>query len=354
MDNSIKNRHYQFASDNYSGICTEALNGIIEANNGYALAYGNDEYTAKASDMLRELFDIDCEVFFVFNGTAANSLALATLCQSYHSIICHELAHIETDECGAPEFYSNGTKLLTITGKNGKVDLQEAEKTVTRRSDIHYPKPHVLSITQPTEAGTVYSIAELQEIQWFTKKYGLKLHVDGARFANAVASLGCHPADITWRNGVDVLCFGGTKMGIPVGEAVVFFNRTLAKEFAYRCKQAGQLASKMRFLSASWLRMLQNDKWLQYAQKANEAAQYFYSQISEIEELNIAYPVQANTVFLEMPLQVNEALKQKGWYYYNFIGTGYSRIMFSWNTNHEDVNKLIDDLKQAINSSSSA
>jgi len=191
--------------------------------------------------------------FFVFNGTAANSLALASLCQSYHSIICQEFAHIETDECGAPEFFSNGTKLLLASGKDGKINLADAEQLITKRNDIHYPKPRVLSLTQATELGTVYSPNEVAAAGELARRYGLRLHMDGARFANAVASLGCHPAELSWRAGVDVLCFGGAKNGMAVGEAVVFFNQELAEEFDYRCKQAGQLASKMRFLAAPWI-----------------------------------------------------------------------------------------------------
>jgi threonine aldolase len=205
----------QFASDNYAGICPEALQAMLEANGGFSKAYGEDEWTDLASDKIRELFDIDCDVYFVFNGTAANSLALSSLCQSYHSVICHEAAHVETDECGGPEFFSNGTKILTVPGENGKVHLPSVEEKITRRSDIHYPKPRVLSITQPTEVGTVYSIDELGVMQALVKKYNLRLHMDGARFANAIATLGVHPSEITWKVGVDVLCFGGTKTEWP-------------------------------------------------------------------------------------------------------------------------------------------
>lgn len=184
----------QFASDNYAGICPEAMNYMIQANQGSAPAYGNDEWTQKATDYFRELFEIDCEVFFTFNGTAANSLSLAALCQSYHSVICHETAHIETDECGAPEFASNGSKLLLAKGENGKLTPQEIESVITKRVDIHYPKPKVISITQATELGTLYSIEELLDIKKVAQKYQLKIHMDGARFANAVAAMNKSPA----------------------------------------------------------------------------------------------------------------------------------------------------------------
>ncbi|MDQ5916795.1 MAG: threonine aldolase, partial [Pseudomonadota bacterium] len=214
-----------FASDNYAGICPEALQALLAANAGHAPAYGDDEWTRRVSDRLRELFATDCDVYFAFNGTAANSLALASLCQSYHSVICHELAHVETDECGGPEFFSNGSKLLPAKGDGGKLTPESIREVIARRSDIHYPKPRVVTLTQATEIGTVYRLAEIEAVAELAHAHGLRVHMDGARFANAVASLDVAPADITWRAGVDVLCFGGTKMGLPVGEAVIFFDR---------------------------------------------------------------------------------------------------------------------------------
>ncbi|HEY0551298.1 MAG TPA: low specificity L-threonine aldolase, partial [Verrucomicrobiae bacterium] len=247
----------QFASDNYAGICPEAWQAMEQANGGHERSYGDDRWTEEAANLIRDIFETDCEVFFAFNGTAANSLSLAALCQSYHSILCSEVAHVETDECGAPEFFSNGTKVLLVPGANGKLDPAGVERMVKKRTDIHFPKPRVVSLTQATELGTVYTPDEIKAVWAKAKSCGLRMHMDGARFANAVASLGCAPKEITWQAGVDVLCFGGTKNGMAVGDAVVFFNRELAAEFDYRCKQAGQLASKMRFLSAPWVGMLQ-------------------------------------------------------------------------------------------------
>src|SRR5262245_2053517 len=195
-----------FASDNYAGICPEAWTALADANRGHATGYGDDPWTARAADLIRDVFEMECEVFFVFNGTAANSLALAALGQSYHSILCHETAHVETDECGAPEFFSNGMKVLLVPGTNGKIDPAGIERIVKKRTDIHFPKPRAVSVTQSTEVGTVYSVEELKAIWSKTKQLGLKLHMDGARFANAVASLGCKPKEITWQAGVDVLC----------------------------------------------------------------------------------------------------------------------------------------------------
>jgi threonine aldolase len=338
-----------FASDNYAGICPEAWAALQAANVDHAPAYGDDEYTARVADKLRELFETHCEVFFVFNGTAANSLALATLCQSYHSIICHELAHVETDECGAPEFFSHGTKVLTAPGPNGKLEPQAVERLVRKRSDIHYPKPRAVSLTQSTEVGTVYTVDEVRAIWARARSLGLRIHMDGARFANAVASLGVAPKEITWQAGVDVLCFGGTKNGLPVGEAVIFFDRELAAEFAYRCKQAGQLASKMRFIAAPWLGMLENDTWLRHAAHANAMAARMETALCELQ-VPILFPREANAVFAEFSLAVQEGLRARGWRFYTFIGQGGCRLMCSWDTRPEDVDAFVADVRELLKS----
>jgi len=335
----------QLASDNYAGICPEAWASMEEANHGHAPGYGDDPWTERASDLLRDLFETDCEVFFVFNGTSANSLALASLCQSFHSILCHESAHVETDECGAPEFFSNGTKVLTIPGASGKISPSEVERMVRRRTDVHYPKPRVVSLTQATELGTVYAPDEIKAIWARAKSLGLRIHMDGARFANAVASLGVAPKEITWQAGVDVLCFGGTKNGIAVGEAVVFFDRELAREFDFRCKQAGQLASKMRFLAAPWVGMLKDGAWLRNARHANAMAERLHSLVRELPGVKVLHPRQANSVFLEMPSSVAEAMRARGWRFYDFIG-GAFRLMCSWDTSEEDVRGFADGLRE--------
>jgi threonine aldolase len=337
----------QFASDNYAGIAPEAWEAMHQANRGHAPAYGNDSWTAKAADMIREVFETDCEVFFAFNGTAANSLALAALCQSYHSILCHETAHIETDECGAPEFFSNGTKLLLLRGEQGKLEPLGVEHAVKRRSDVHYPKPQVLSVTQSTETGTVYTTEELGRLGETARRLGLAFHMDGARFGNAVASLNVAPKTITWQSGVDVLCFGGTKMGIAVGEAIVFFRKDLAKEFEYRCKQAGQLSSKMRFLAAPWIGMLQSDAWLNHARWANACASRLSEGLRKLDRVQLMAPTQANAVFATLPQDVLDYLKSRGWNFYTFIGSGGARFMCAWDTTDADVDSLLDDIRTA-------
>jgi len=336
----------QFSSDNAAGICPEAWAALEAANVGHAPAYGEDGWTERACDLLRELFEIDCEVFFVYNGTAANSLTLAAMCESYHSIICHQIAHLETDECGGPEFFSNGTKVLLVGGEEGKIDLESVRHTVERRTDIHYPKPRVLSITQGTEMGTVYSAAELDAVSETARRLGLRLHMDGARFANAVAALGVSPKEITWKVGVEVLCFGGTKNGMPVGDAIVFFDRPLAEDFAYRCKQAGQLASKMRFVAAPWVGLLEGGAWLEHARHANACALRLEAGLRELEGVEIVAPTQANAVFAQLPAAVLEGLRQRGWHFYTFIGTGGARFMCSWETAETDVAALLRDVRQ--------
>ena len=335
----------QFASDNYSGICPEAFAAMSEANLGHAPAYGEDAWTARAADAFRALFETDCEVFFAFNGTAANSLALAALCQSYHSVICTETAHVETDECGAPEFFSNGSKLLVAPGAGGKLTPEAIRALATNRSDIHFPKPRVATVTQPTETGQVYSLVELQAISACCRALGLSLHMDGARFANACASLKCSPADMSWRAGVDVLCFGGTKNGMAVGEAILFFDPRLAEDFDYRCKQAGQLASKMRFLSAPWVGLLESGAWLRNAEHGNASAQRLAKQIEGSPGLQIMFPVQANAVFVRMPEPKLAALRDRGWQFYTFIG-GCARFMFAWDAQPQRIDQLAADIRQ--------
>ena len=338
-----------FASDNYAGMCPEARHWLLESDaSGHQPAYGEDVWTQRVSDRLRELFQADCDVYFVFNGTAANSLALSSLCQSYHSVICSETAHVETDECGAPEFFSNGSKLLTARTVAGKLTPESIREIALKRQDIHYPKPRVVTITQATEVGSVYRPEELKAISATCKELGLNLHMDGARFSNACAYLGCTPAELTWKAGVDVLCFGGTKNGMAVGEAILFFNRKLAEDFDYRCKQAGQLASKMRFLSAPWVGLLETGAWLKYGAHANRCAQLLSELVSDVPGVELMFPVEANGVFLQMSEPALEALRNKGWRFYTFIGSGGARFMCSWDTDEARVRELAADIREAM------
>jgi len=335
----------QFASDNYAGICPEAWTAMAKANGGSAAAYGDDVWTQRASDAFRNLFQKpDMEVFFAFNGTAANSLALASLCQSYHSVICASTAHVETDECGAPEFFSNGSKLLVAAGEDGKLTPNVVRTLAKSRSDLHFPKPRVVTITQATETGCVYGIDEIRALSAVCRELGLRLHMDGARFANACAALGCSPAEMSWRAGVDVLCFGGTKNGLAVGEAILFFDPELAADFDYRCKQAGQLASKMRFLAAPWIGMLESGAWLGNAAHANACAAKLAAAVADLPDFTLMFPVEANAVFLRASEDRLDALRQRGWQFYTFIG-GSARFMFAWDADPARIDALVGDIR---------
>jgi threonine aldolase len=337
-------RGCQFASDNTAAICPEAWQAFKDANHGPAPAYGEDKWTARASSLLREVFETECEVFFCFNGTAANSMSIAHMCRSYHSVIAHRHAHVENDECGAPQLFSHGTRLLLAEGRNAKIDPMSVHRLVMARSDIHHPKPRVLSLTQATEFGTVYTLDELDALREVAHRHRLRIHMDGARFANAVAALDIAPKELTWKVGVDMLCLGGTKNGLPVGEAVVIFDPELAEEFDFRCKQAGQLASKMRFLSAPWVGMLEFGAWIRHAAHANAMADRLAQGLKNIDPLELAYPVAANAVFVKMPTTWLKALREAGWTCYAFIGDA-TRFMCSWATTPADVDRLLSDLQ---------
>jgi threonine aldolase len=335
---------YELASDNTAGICPEALAALQGANIGAAPSYGDDRWTARVCDLVREIFETDCEVFLVFNGTAANALALAQLCQPFHSVICHEHAHIQTDECGAPEFFTRGSKLLLVGGANGEIDVGEADVIIARQPELHAHKPRVISITQSTEFGTVYTRDEIAAVTEFARRREMFVHMDGARFANAVASLNCAPNQITCQIGVDVLCFGGTKNGVAAGELVVFFKKELAREFDYRLKQAGQLGSKMRFVAAPWLGLLTDGVWLKNAKHSNNLAQMLAERLRAEAKIDIVFPVGANAVFLRMNEDLVRELHRRGWYFYKFIEPDVYRLMCSWSTTDRDIADFVADV----------
>ena len=336
---------YEFASDNTAGMSPAAWTALEQANAEAVPSYGDDKWTARVADLVREIFETDCEVFFVFNGTAANSLSLAQFCRSYHSVVCYEHAHIQTDECGGPEFFSGGAKLLPTPGANGKLDLREIEAVLLKQRDLHSPKPHVVSVTQSTELGTVYSREELAAICEFARARSMFVHMDGARFANAVAALGCTPKSITWELGVDVLCLGGTKNGTGGGELVVFFRKELAREFDYRAKQAGQLASKMRFLAAPWAGLLSDGAWLENARRANGSAALLARKLQEVGRFEVELPQQANAVFLHMSEQLVADLHARGWHFYKFIEPDIYRLMCSWAVTEVQIDEFVADVK---------
>src|SRR5207244_484218 len=339
----IVERH-EFSSDNVAPICPEAWAALQEANAHYAPSYGEDRWTARACDRIHEIFETDCDVYFVFTGTAANALSLAQLCKSFQSVICHQHSHMQTDECGACEFFTGGSKLLLVGGADGKIDINQVEALLARQSDVHSHKTGAISITQATECGTLYTRDEIAAITDLARNHQLFLHMDGARFANAIASLNRAPTAITRQAGVDVLCFGGTKNGAAVGEFVIFFDKKISREFDYRAKQAGHLGSKMRFLAASWLGLLTGDAWLRNAQYANDAARRLAERLRKEARIKTIFPVEANAVFVSMDERLASGLHARGWRFYKFIEPDVYRLMCSWSTTEEEISSLLADV----------
>jgi threonine aldolase len=335
---------YEFASDNTAAICPEAWTALQDANTHSAPSYGEDEWTAAVCERIRQLFDVDCDVYFVFTGTGANALGLAQLCQPFHGVICHERAHIQTDEGGAMEFYTRGAKLFLTKTNDGKIDLGETEKLISEQVELHGHMMHAISIAQATELGTVYTPDEVEAIGASARAHGMLLHMDGARFANAVASLGCAPKTITWKAGVDVLSFGGTKNGVAAGELVIFFDKKSSRDFQYRVKQAGHLGSKMRFLAAPWLGLLNGDVWLRNARHANEAARELAQRLRNEARIETVFPVDSNAVFVQLDDQVVRGLQTRGWRFYKFLEPDIYRLMCSWSTTEEEISMLVGDL----------
>jgi len=345
----------QFASDNQAGICPEAWAAMAAANTGHEPSYGDDRWTAELGDRMHALFETDrCEAFLVFNGTSANALALAALCRPFEATLCHALSHIETDEAAAPEFFTGGAKLLTADTPDAKLTPAAVHALAKRYDGFHHVKPRALSITQATELGTVYTTAELRALTEVAREHGLKVHMDGARFANAVATLDCAPADLSWRAGIDVLSFGATKNGLAGGEAVVFFDPSLADAFAWRVKQTGQLASKMWFVAAPWCAMLENGVWLRNARHANAMAKRLAERLMAIDAVRLLHSVDANAVFADIPVAAQAALRAKGWRFYTFLGETGCRLMCAWDTEPETVDRFADDLARAAGSEKTA
>ncbi len=343
---------YTFASDNTAGLAPEALAAFNAANSGSVPSYGRDAWTQKATELIRDVFETDCEVFLVYNGTGANALALSASSRCYQSIICHHSSHVDTDECGAPEFFTGGAKVIPVAGPNGKLLPAEVERTVLKRTDVHYPKAGALSLTQSTEWGTVYTPEETGALCALAKKHRLIVQMDGARFANAAAALAGRkvtPADMTWRAGVDVLCFGGTKNGMTATEAVVFFNRDMAREFDYRVKQGAQLESKMRFAAAQWVGMFETGAWLRHGAHANAMAQKLAAALRPLPGLKFIAEPEVNGVFVELPRPIVETLWARGWHFHRFIGENGYRLMCSWATTPETVDRLAADFRAAFN-----
>jgi threonine aldolase len=322
------------------------MEALQRANTGQATSYGADDLTAQMQEKMREVFaHPTLRVFPVFNGSAANCAGLAHLVQPYEAILSHTHSHIQQDECGMPEFFTRA-KNLGVGGEQGKICLDEVQRIVdiAGNSGVHHVRPKVISITESTEAGTVYSVEEVKAVAAVARRHALYLHMDGARFANAVARLGCTPAEITWQAGVDVLSFGGTKNGAMLAEAVIFFDEGLADSFDYRRKQVGQLASKQRYISAQLLALLEGEHWLQNARHANGMAERLAKGLAECGIMPL-FPVQANALFVRFPDALFAYLRECGHYFYRWelLGEDVYRLVTSFATTEQEVEGFVRD-----------
>ncbi len=335
-----------FASDNNSGVHPEVLKAIEKANVGHAVGYGGDQITQLAVDKIKELFGQQTDVFFVYNGTGANVVAIQALTYSFHSVICPETAHINVDECGAPEKHS-GCKLLPVETRDGKLTIEAVKKHMHGFGFEHHAQPKMISITQATELGTVYSIEEIKALADYAHANNMYLHMDGARLANAAVSLGCTFKEMTVDAGVDVLSFGGTKNGLMFGEAVLFFNQN-TEVVKYIRKQTAQLNSKMRFTAAQFLAILTNDLWKRNASHANKMAHKLAEELKTIDEINITQSVDSNGVFAIVPEKIIEPL-QKEFFFYMWDESKYEvRWMTSFDTQEEDIDKFVSLIKKLL------
>ncbi len=336
-----------FASDNVTAMAPEILAAIADANEGPAMPYGEDPLTARLRARFNELFETETAVFPVATGTAANVLGLSLLTPPYGAVYCHRDAHIVVDECGAPEFYTGGAKLVTLEGADGKLTAGAVSDAITGAGVVHHVQPAAISLTQATEVGTLYRPDEVAAIAEVARAQRVGLHMDGARFANAIAALGCSPAEMTWKAGVDVLAFGATKNGAMAAEAVVIFKPELAAEFGFRRKRGGHLFSKGRFLSAQLEGYLDDDLWLRHARHANALATQLGQGLGGLPGVTLHHPVEANMLFLSLPESVIEGLKAAGFMFYDWTtpataaGMREIRLVTAFNGTEEDVRAFV-------------
>ena len=338
MGNSVNN----FASDNVSCACSEVMQALARANIGTTPSYGEDPWTTGLCARLSEIFETPVTAFPVTTGTAANALALSALTPSFGKIFCHELSHINTDECGAPEMFTGGAKLIDMCGTDGRISADTLEQAIYGRGNVHHAQPSAVSITQACESGTVYPLDEIKAITSVARAHQLPVHMDGARFANALVTLGITPAQMTWQAGIDVLSFGGTKNGCLAAEVVIFFKPELVGDFPFLQKRAGQLLSKSRFISAQFEGYLADDVWLRNARQANTMAQRLSRGLDALPGIELAYPTQSNEVFVRMPRSLIKALAQQGIKVNDEELDGKAmRFVTAWDTSEAEVDDLL-------------
>jgi threonine aldolase len=335
-----------FISDNVAGAHPDILDALAACNEGLAPSYGNDDHTRALNEAFSTLFETDVVVVPCTTGTAANALSLSLIAGPINAICAHEQSHVYQDECNAPEFFTGGARLSPIGGADGKLDLDALRASLSRKGDYHAAQPSAVTFSQVTERGTVYSLQEIAELSEFSHANELKLHMDGARFSNAVASLNCSPAEMTWKAGVDLLSFGATKNGCMAAEAIILFNTDLEEEARYRAKRCGQLLSKMRFVTAQLLAFLDNDLWLKNALLANAAAAKLAEGLSESEHAEIANHPQANMLYAKIEDAKIAMLEEAGLAGY-VDATGWMRLCTSWRTTDSEIQAFLECLRTA-------
>lgn len=336
-----------FGSDNHSGICPEVLQALSSANVDHALAYGDDEYCASVENVFKDCFGPQTKVYFVFNGTGANVLNIDLMCRSHHAVICAETAHINVDECGSPQRIV-GCRLLTVHTPDGKLTPELVRSRMVGFGFEHHSQPKAISITQPTELGTLYTIDEMKALADLAHENGMYLHIDGARLANAAAAMGLSFKELTTDVGADCVSFGGTKNGMLMGESVVILNPELDVDVRYRRKQMAQLSSKMRFVAAQFQAYLVEDVWRRNAMHSNKMAQMLYQTVKDIPSLEVLYKVQVNSVFVKLPREIWQRLQQEYFFYDWDYGRDEVRWMCSFDTTEDDVRAFVDTLKKII------
>ncbi len=335
----------RFFSDNTASACPEIMAALQAINHGRAAAYGDDEWTQRLDGVFSDYFGTAVRAFAVISGTAANALSLATLSPPYGAIFAHEESHIAVDECGAPGFFTGGAQLMLLPGDHGRVDVETLREAMGHsRGDVHNVQPAVLSLVQATDLGAAYRPADLRALADHAHGRGMKVHMDGARFANVVAFLGCHPGEITWRAGVDVLSFGATKNGAMAAEAVVFFDPSLVRDFELRRKRAGHLLSKSRYVAAQLIAYIESGVWKRNAEKTNRLAQ----DIARAAGSRLLHPVEANEVFINLGVKRRQELRALGFEFYDWgpESDGKARLVVSWDQPEEEVAALCTALRR--------